>query len=333
MQVLVGDEPNLRSYYLFDGDLIDIGPDGNDGNGQGAFSFNSESPYGSSSEDLCVDVWDGDSWELVLPVLNGGWNNVSVSSYLTSQTFSARFRDTYSSGDVSQDSWDIDSVLLHVWSTSGQQIAEVELNGTSNVESWTNLKWSIDCAFNTGDVNVTLQLYNFTADEYSTINDGYYTFISNSMPDVDNFYNRTIVNDPEHFRDASGNWRIRVKAEKNTGTPYQMKFDWVEIKPRFEGLGDSIHYDCWQEYKVRALTSVGEPLSFGYVSIFVNGSNPGLRDASTQVPLTNPAWVYLDGDGEYYFEIKSVSPTEEVIILKNVVGSIMEKLSITQHSP
>ena len=112
-----------------------------------------------------------------------------------------------------------------------------------------------------------------------------------------------------------------------------MKFDWVEVKPRFEGLGDSIQYDYWQEYRVHALTSEGEPLSYGYVSIFVNGSNTSLRDASTQIILTNPAWVHLDGDGSYYFEIKSNNPTQEDITLKNVVGSIMEKREITQQSP
>jgi len=41
------------------------------------------------------------------------WNNVSVSTWLTSSTFTIRFVD--GTGDGTQSSWDVDSVLLHTY--------------------------------------------------------------------------------------------------------------------------------------------------------------------------------------------------------------------------
>ena len=43
------------------------------------------------------------------------WNNVSVTSYLTSSTFTVQFLGGTETGDASEDSWNIDATLLHVW--------------------------------------------------------------------------------------------------------------------------------------------------------------------------------------------------------------------------
>ena len=66
------------------------------------------------SESLMVDVWTGTSWSNVatLTGLVNGWKNVSVSSYLTSETLTIRFRGNIESSDLVQDSWEIDAVLL-----------------------------------------------------------------------------------------------------------------------------------------------------------------------------------------------------------------------------
>ena len=66
------------------------------------------------SEPLMVDVWTGTSWSNVatLTGLVNGWKNVSVSSYLTSETLTIRFRGSMESSDLVQDSWEIDAVLL-----------------------------------------------------------------------------------------------------------------------------------------------------------------------------------------------------------------------------
>ena len=67
------------------------------------------------SEDLMVDVWNGTSWVNVFTNLDSGWNNVTVSEYLTSPIFTIRFKGTDETDDTTQDYWAIDATLLHVW--------------------------------------------------------------------------------------------------------------------------------------------------------------------------------------------------------------------------
>ncbi len=58
---------------------------------------------------LAVDVWYGGAWQPVSNSLASGWNNISVSSYLTSPSFTIRFR---AGNTVVQKTWQIDSALL-----------------------------------------------------------------------------------------------------------------------------------------------------------------------------------------------------------------------------
>jgi uncharacterized protein (UPF0333 family) len=66
------------------------------------------------SENLMVDAWNGATWVNVasLTGLVNGWKNVSVAPYITSSTFTIRFRGSSDGLDSHQDSWDIDAVLL-----------------------------------------------------------------------------------------------------------------------------------------------------------------------------------------------------------------------------
>jgi len=73
--------------------------------------------YGGTmgSEDIKVDVWNGSAWKNVFTDLSTGWNNVSITSYLSGSTFTIRFKGATETGDTNQDSWEIDATLLHVW--------------------------------------------------------------------------------------------------------------------------------------------------------------------------------------------------------------------------
>ena len=66
-------------------------------------------------EDIQVDVWNGSAWENLFTDLSSGWNNVSVSPYLESSTFTIRFKGSDETFDNIQDSWEIDATLLYVW--------------------------------------------------------------------------------------------------------------------------------------------------------------------------------------------------------------------------
>jgi hypothetical protein len=67
------------------------------------------------TENIRVDVWNGTAWQNLFTDLTNGWNNVSVSSYLTSSNFTIRFKGDNETGDTTQDNWQIDATLLHVW--------------------------------------------------------------------------------------------------------------------------------------------------------------------------------------------------------------------------
>jgi len=66
------------------------------------------------SEPLMVDAWNGGTWVNVgaLTGLVNGWKNMSVAPYITSSTFTIRFRGSSDGFDSVQDSWNIDTVLL-----------------------------------------------------------------------------------------------------------------------------------------------------------------------------------------------------------------------------
>jgi hypothetical protein len=68
-----------------------------------------------NTEDILVQVWSGGNWNTVFSDLTASqWNNVSVSSYLVSSTFTIRFKGGTEVGDTTQDSWNIDAAFLHV---------------------------------------------------------------------------------------------------------------------------------------------------------------------------------------------------------------------------
>ena len=73
--------------------------------------------YGGTvgSENIRVDVWTGSEWVNLFTDLNSGWNNVTVTSYHTSSTFTIRFKGGIESNDTTQDYWAIDATLLHTW--------------------------------------------------------------------------------------------------------------------------------------------------------------------------------------------------------------------------
>ncbi len=164
---LTGSETNLRSYFKLNNNFDDIGPDNNDGSGSGSYSFSTDVAFGGSpadyeldlevqwtgvpcslpneelsiyggtmgAEDILVDVWNGTGWETVFTDLSPGWNNVSITEWLTTSNFTIRFRDGTDVGDSSPDTWQIDVALIHVWNVQGEGY-KLDLE-----EQWTNVDY------------------------------------------------------------------------------------------------------------------------------------------------------------------------------------------------
>ena len=282
-----------------------------------------------SSEALMVDAWDGDSWENVIPDLSLGWNNVSISSYLVSSTFTIRFKGSVETYDSSQSSWGVDATLLYLW--SDQAIVEVELIGTSNLSEWTDLVWQIDSSWNVSSVSVTIQLYDFSTSSYPESGDGYYNYVSDSSPGTDEWINQTITTDPTQFRNSTGHWKIKIRGGKSGVTKLQLNLDWVGLVTRFDFSGTPIDDDVWYEYRISARTHGNDPVSYGYISIYHNGTSVSIRSVETEQSLSNPDWVYLNENGEYFLELKSSNPLGEILKLSTTVGDVVGTKVIIQN--
>jgi len=229
---LAGSELNLRSYFKLNSNFDDIGPDNNDGSGSGSYSFSSDVTFDEPpTENIRVDAWNGTAWQNLFADLTSGWNNASVSSYLNSSTFTIRFKGSTEIGDTTQDTWDIDAVLLNTG--TDQYTAEVEFVGSSDIYRWEQLNWTIDSAWTTDFVNVIIQLYNYTLGNYPTSGDGYIEYTSSSTPNTDDTKYQLVMSNPQDFRSDTGGWKIKVKGVKSTVTEFDFRADLIEFKPTY----------------------------------------------------------------------------------------------------
>jgi hypothetical protein len=109
--------------------------------------------------------------------------------------------------------------------------SEVEFTGTSNTVSWTQLVWTIDNSFTTTGVTTTFQLYNYNTSSYPTSGDGY---MADTIGTANVTKTQTITVNPNYFRDATGNWIIKVKGVKSTSAQFDWKGDLVKIEGTWE---------------------------------------------------------------------------------------------------
>ena len=226
---LTGSEHNLRSYFKLNGNFDDIGLDNNDGSGSGNYSFSSDVSFDAPpTENIRVDAWNGTTWQNLFTNLTNGWNNISISSFLDSPTFTIRFKGGIETGDDTQDSWSIDSTLLHIW--SNKYTAEVEFTGSCNQGDWSQLTWTIVSAWTTSSVNVSLQLYNYTLGNYSSNENGCLSYISSALPEEDETGNQTVTVSPTHFRNDTGYWKVKIRGVKATDSQFELKVDLIKYE-------------------------------------------------------------------------------------------------------
>ncbi len=324
---LNGSETNLRSCFKLSSDFDDIGPDNNCGSGSGSYSFSSDVPFDAPpTENIQVDVWNAAAWQSLFTNLTSGWNNISVSSYLTSSTFTIRFQGSMEIGDTAEDSWKIDATLLHVW--SDEHILEVELIGSSNIEDWSQLNWTVSSAWTISSVNVTLQLYNYTLDGYPTSGSGYVAYTSDDAPDTDENKSQMIDVDPTDFRNATGHWKMKIKGAKTTDTQFDLKADWVKFNPCYNAFTVSTEF-LFSDVTMNAATelnlTVVSQFSIANVSVTIqvwnyssstyaeNGesrleyTSNGANETKTLRISANPLFYVSDGNAKV--RITSMSTT------------------------
>jgi hypothetical protein len=98
--------------------------------------------------------------------------------------------------------------------------------GSSNTETWNDIVWSIDGSATAVGVNVTYQLYNFRTNRYVTAGDGYQT---STIGTSDVTKTQTITGSLTDYRDASGNWKIKVVANLTTPMRFDFKLDLIQF--------------------------------------------------------------------------------------------------------
>jgi hypothetical protein len=88
------------------------------------------------TENLQVDYWNGTTWQNLFTNIASGWNNATVSPYVTTSNFTVRFKGSNETSDTTQDNWLIDAALLRFGSdiqlSSTRDTIAIELlqNGT-----------------------------------------------------------------------------------------------------------------------------------------------------------------------------------------------------------
>ena len=267
-------------------------------------------------EDLRVDYWNGSAWINVFTDLTpNSWNNASIQ--LTGTTLTLRFIGGTESGDGAQDSWEIDALLLHVW--TDEYTVEVELSGTSNTYNWEKLVWTVDSSWTVEGVNVTLQLYDWKAGQYPSSGDGYIYYTS-GVANSDETYTQQITTNSEDFRNSTGGWKVKIRGVKRTSVQFDLKLDLVEYETTyyseyrvsteflFTGMtSDSptwLNFTIVSEYTISGVNVTIQVWNYtsssyaesgeGYINYISTGANETRRLNIT----TNPSSCVSDGNAK-----------------------------------
>lgn len=292
---------------------------------------------GIENYEFTLDYWDGNRYDFIQDLdllgFDGVWikygHKITDSQYFRSD-FHIRFGcvPLWSGERV----W-VDDVIIKKESGSGQCTASVEFIGSSSTADWSRLIWQTDSSWNIGQVNVTIQYYNFTLNAYSTSGNGYANYISDATPNTDEAKTQTITSNPRQFKNSTGHWKVKITGEKATSTQYHMRVDWIEIKPTYDSAGLTIPYNGLQWFTIATATANGNSIPYAYVTIYANGTSLVLQNASDEQVISNPSWLRLDVNGEFQLYINSTSGSAETFTLYAVVGSALGQKTITQEAP
>jgi hypothetical protein len=105
--------------------------------------------------------------------------------------------------------------------------SEVELIGTSDTQSWAQLAWVTDSSCTIAGVNVTVQLYNYTAVRYAVSGENGYN--STIMGTSDMTVTQTITSNPTNFRNGTGGWKLKFKAVSSS--QFDLNVDLARYSP------------------------------------------------------------------------------------------------------
>lgn len=104
--------------------------------------------------------------------------------------------------------------------------AQTELIGSCDSTSLSQLTWSVDGSVTAGPVDYTVQLYDFSLNDYSTSGSGYIHLTN--LGTVDSLQSQVIAQNPGRFQNSSGYWKIMITANSTTA-PFDLRLDLVQF--------------------------------------------------------------------------------------------------------
>jgi hypothetical protein len=159
-------------------------------------------------------------------------DNNNVNFYYTSGGEHYRASATYPTWPTSITYYS--NALVSIYCTvqsASEYTCQVEFTGSSDTQPWINLNWLVDSAWTTGNVSVSIQLFNYTSGNYSTSGGGFIAYTSSLTPNTDETKTNTITTGPTDFRDSSGNWKLKITGVKSTSSSFDMKIDLTQFSP------------------------------------------------------------------------------------------------------
>ncbi|UCD96674.1 MAG: DUF2341 domain-containing protein, partial [Candidatus Bathyarchaeota archaeon] len=136
--------------------------------------------YGGTmgAENITVDAWNGTGWETVFHDLSSGWNNQTITDWLTTSNLTIRFKGGNETGDITQDQWQIDIALVHLWNNVVNYELDLEVQWTSADYTRTNEELCINTGTFSGseDLQVKVRsdgswiwIMNLTASQWNNV--------------------------------------------------------------------------------------------------------------------------------------------------------------------
>jgi len=173
----------------------------------------------------------------------------------------------------------------------GLKAIEVEFTGSSDTYAWTQLEWTIDSAWTTGSVSVTLQLYNYFSGAYPASGNGYMSYTSSATANTDETKSQNITVNPTNFRDATGYWKMKIRGVKSTSVSFDSKVDWVRFKPTIGGTYFTFKNKGASTLHIVSLWIINSTYHQHYsVDIFLNSGNT-LSYFRADIPLPSGQYV------------------------------------------
>ncbi|MEM3908145.1 MAG: hypothetical protein QXZ17_15010, partial [Nitrososphaerota archaeon] len=168
----------------------------------------------------------------------------------------------------------------------------VEFEGTSDTLEWISLLWNSTQAFSVPSVQVTIQLYNYTAGSYQSSGFGYLSYTSSNSPFSFESFSQSSTERPGDFKDASGNWKILISATK-VGRQFYMLSDYMLYSPTLVSQQQIDAYFVFQNVVVGTIFN----MTYNITSLF----------NMTSVNVTFQLWDYSTSSWSTVYSINYIS--------------------------